>query len=225
MQPSVKKREERILIFGGGGIASRGIVPVVGGEIVRHKECDVTVPQQVSRVMGERGGADVVIVTAGVSHPDPEGWGFEGDPREVLVNLVGSMNVAAIAAQYHVDKIILIGSVAGKYGKPNHTGYSASKAGVISVAQSLAMEGNKAYCISPGRVDTPMRDRDYPQDSPGSRLEPQEIGGVVRDILDEKYKPGDNIIIRRIGLKTAPIKVDKGEPWKTELRVGKPVTI
>lgn len=219
----------KIVIFGGGGICNKGIIPVVGGTAITHDECDVQYDGEITDAL-KKHRPEVVIVTAGVSHPQkidkipPDGnkvlWA-----DEIEVNLMGSIQTSSRSVQYGVKTIILMGSVAGKYGKPNHAGYCASKAGVISLVQSLAQEGHNAYCISPGRVDTPMRQRDYPQDTPGSRLDPKEIGYVVKDILDGKYTPGDNIIIRRIGLETAPIKVDKGEPWKTELRVGEPVTI
>lgn len=207
-----------IVILGGGGIASQGIVPVVGGEIINRAECDVRYMNDVVRVLATR-KPRVVINCAGVSHPgDMKLARFQ---HEIDVNLIGSFNVAQAALWTGAKTLIFIASVAGMYGKPEHAGYSASKAGVISLVQSLAMEGYDAYAISPGRVDTAMRERDYPGEDKRTRLEPTEIGAVVKDVLDGKYKPGDNIIIRRLGYETIPIKVDRGK-WKKWLGVGLP---
>jgi NAD(P)-dependent dehydrogenase (short-subunit alcohol dehydrogenase family) len=49
--------------------------------------------------------------------------------------------------------------VADLYGKPSHSNYCAPKAGVISLVQSLGMEGYKAYSISPRRIDSKMKKR------------------------------------------------------------------
>lgn len=213
------------LIFGGGDIATKGIVPIIGGKVLSLKDCDVRNTIEVENAF-DKYNPEVVIVTAGVSHvssvkdSDTDDWW-----DEVETNLLGSYHVAKYASMFNCKAMIFIASVAGKYGKPNHSGYCASKAGVISLVQSLGMEGHNAYAISPGRVDTKLRQQDYPDDLPNTRLEPQEIGKVVKDILDGQYKPGDNIIIRRIGFETVPIKIDGGEPWREELKVGYPKTL
>lgn len=214
-----------IMIIGAGDMAAKGMVPVIGGDLVTEAECDVTKFDQVQAVLRE-GEPDVVIVTAGVSHPktiaesDPLWW-----HREIEVNLIGSYNVAKAAIEAGVETMVFIASVAGMYGKPHHSGYSASKGGVISLVQSLGMEGHNAYAISPGRVDTSMREKDYPNDLPLTRLEPVEIGELIGRILNGEFEPGDNIVIRRIGFETVPIIVDKGEPWREHLKVGQPVTL
>lgn len=208
------------IIFGGGDIAE-----AIGGVIYDKQACDVRDYNAVqSRIFQQK--PDAIVVTAGVSHvadiksSNPNDW-----QEELEVNLLGSYHVAKAATVCGVGKVIFIASVAGLFGKPNHSGYSASKGGVISLVESMAMEGYNAYAISPGRVNTKMRQHDYPNDLPGTRLEPSEIAQVVNDIEAGKYKSGDNIIIRRIGFETAPIKVDRNESWRSELKVGEPVTL
>lgn len=214
-----------MIIFGGGDICDKGIIPVVGGTSIPHSECDVTDSWQIRRVLEEH-HPETVIVTAGVSHPaNIKDSDISNFLEEIETNLIGSYRLAKHSLEYGVKNLIFIASVAGLYGKPNHAAYSASKGGVISLVQSLGMEGHNVYAISPGRVDTKMRQKDHPNDTPGSRLEPEQIGHLIKDVLAGKYEPGDNLIIRKIGMETQPIKVDKGEPWLTELRVGKPVTI
>jgi len=212
-----------IAIFGGGEIATKGIRPVV------HDDCwivdqDVRCYPQIYDLMAAM-RPTTVIVTAGVSHPktiaesDPADW-----QHEISVNLLGSYNVAKAAVDVGVTNLIFIASVAGLYGKPNHSGYSASKGGVISLVQSLAMEGHHAWAISPGRVDTTMREADYPGEDPRTRLDPKEIGVVVQSLLDGHVEPGANVIVRKIGFDVYR-RVDRGEPWRTWLKVGEPVVV
>ena len=97
---------------------------------------------------------------------------------------------------------------------------------LISLVQSHGFR-YPVWAISPGRVDTPMRDARYPNDTPGSRLSPENIGFVVRDIMDGTYASGANVIIRKIGADPdAVIEVEEEvNPWRDVLRVGQPLTI
>lgn len=206
----------RVLIFGAGGISGGIVDALTGDDIIElsHDSCDVRDRQAIGANLNFY-EPDWIVNCAGVSAPN--------DPaEEVETNLTGSINVALESG--HIP-LILIASVAGLYGKPDHLGYSASKAGVISVVQSLAAQGHEAWAISPGRVDTPMRQNDYPDDTPGSRLKPVQIGHVVRDIMCGVYEPGTNVVIRKVGLDTVVVTEHKGDGWKETLRVGQPKTI
>lgn len=213
-----------IVIFGGdSGIAQQGIITTVGGLAVPRKECDVRYYSHVRDTIMQY-EPSVVINCAGVSFPKRVGADVSYQ-EEVNTNLMGCLHIADCAVRNNVRTMIFIASVAGMYGKPEHSGYSASKAGVISLVQSLGMEGYNAYAISPGRVDTPMRERDYPGEDPQTRLKPRQIGEVVKRILDGMYEPGSNIVVRMQGYETLPIEEDQGEPWKTRLKVGQPKTV
>ena len=216
-----------IAIFGGGEIAERGIVPVVGEcRIITQAECDVRDAEAVTTVSLSLGGLSALVFTAGMSRPQAarhSGWQDFRD--EVETNLIGAFNVATIGARwFRPIPLIFVASLAGLYGKPNHSGYSASKAGLISLVQSLAMEGHNAYAISPGRVDTAMRERDYPGEDPRTRLDPLVIGHLVKDILDDRYTPGDNLVIRMRGHEVLPVEIHRGDGWRERLKVGEPTT-
>lgn len=189
----------RLLNFGGGRIAGAVVDTLVDWDhtILTKDTVDVTDRTAVQGAL-DRWAADAVLVTAGISTASPA--------EEIWVNLYGSLVVAHEATRRSLPTV-LIASVAGMQGKPGHLGYAASKAGVISVVQSLASEGHDIWCVSPGRVDTPMRERDYPNDPPGSRLAPEEVAKVIDDILHGLYAPGANVVIRKVGL----LRVDSYE--------------
>ena len=77
----------------------------------------------------------------------------------VTVNLTGTLNVAQITpkALRKGGQLALCGSVAGYMGLPQGQIYSATKAGVINLAESLRVEARDQLdvrLISPGFVDT-----------------------------------------------------------------------
>ncbi len=205
-----------ILIFGGGGIA-QGMRDVFADEnvvVLSQMDVDVISRSRVRQAVAFQKW-DAVIVTAGVDD--------EKRPAHVIdVNLTGSLSVALEATQRSIPTI-LIASVAGLYGKPEHTAYCASKAGVISIVQSLGFK-HRIWAISPGRVDTPMREAHYPNDTPGSRLAPTDVALVAKDMLHGRYPNGSNVIIRKVGLEKIVLQVEVN-PWRETLNVGKPVTI
>lgn len=221
-----------IIVFGGGEIARRGILPAAGGngQVAGPDVVDVRSWTSTYRFM--LNVAQVIgalewhaVFAAGISRPasvlrsDPAEW-----LNEALTNQVGGYHVARAALARGAKTFIAIASLAGLYGKPEHSGYSASKAGLISLVQSLAMEGHNAYAISPGRVNTAMREKDYPGEDPATRLDPLLIGAIVRDMIAGKYTPGDNVVIRMRGHDVLPLEIHRGDGWAERLRVGQPAT-
>jgi NAD(P)-dependent dehydrogenase (short-subunit alcohol dehydrogenase family) len=210
-----------ILIIGGGDIADNGIIPLLGGRSLNKKDCDVRDYKSIEKQIVDF-KPQTVICTAGVSHvSDIKNSSIQDIKEELDINLLGSFHVAKACAYHGVNNMIFFASVAGLYGKPEHSGYSASKSGVISLVQSLGMEGYNAYAISAGRVHTKMRERDFPNEDPRTRLLPESIGKVVKEILDNKYTKGSNIIIRKRGYRILR-RVDKGSGWAEYLNVGQP---
>lgn len=82
----------------------------------------------------------------------------------VTVNLTGSFHIAQVAPTLLRDggQLALCGSVAGYIGLPQGQIYSATKAGVINLAESLRSEFSgriDVRLISPGFVDTRLTRR------------------------------------------------------------------
>ena len=217
----------KVLIFGKSDIGE-GIKQLYLDTVnIPKEECDVRDALQVRNTL-EKYKPDVIVNCAGISHVQVvKNSNIDYWKEEIDVNLTGSFIVARESINSGVKTMIFIASVAGMYGKPEHSGYSASKSGVISFVQSLGFEGYDAYSISPGRVDTKMRENDFPGEDKRTRLSTSQVAEIVKECIDGKYKPGDNVIIRKRGFRKLK-RVDQGQPWKKYLNVqplGTPKTI
>ena len=208
----------KVLIFGKSDIGE-GIKQLYLDTVnIPKEECDVRDALQVRNTL-EKYKPDVIVNCAGISHVQVvKDSNIDYWKEEIDVNLTGSFIVARESINSGVKTMIFIASVAGMYGKPEHSGYSASKSGVISFVQSLGFEGYDAYSISPGRVDTKMRENDFPGEDKRTRLSTLQVAEIVKECVDGKYKPGDNVIIRKRGFRKLK-RVDQGQPWKKYLNV------
>jgi 3-oxoacyl-[acyl-carrier protein] reductase len=208
----------KVLIFGKSDIGE-GIKQLYPDTVnIPKEECDVRDALQVRNTL-KKYKPDVIVNCAGISHVQVvRDSNIDYWKEEIDVNLIGSFIVARESINTGVKTMIFIASVAGMYGKPEHSGYSASKSGVISFVQSLGFEGYDAYSVSPGRVDTKMRENDYPGEDKRTRLSTLQVAEIVKECINGKYETGDNIIIRKRGF-TKLKRVDKGQPWKKYLNV------
>lgn len=116
--------------------------------------------------VAEWGGVDVWICNAGISpvlagavDTDPDVW-----RRVVDVNLTGAFLGARAAARVMGDggRLVFTGSVLGERPGKGLAAYSASKAGLVGLAKSLALElapaGITVNVVAPGWFDSPLAD-------------------------------------------------------------------
>lgn len=115
------------------------------------------------------GHIDYLINNAGVSMTKKMMEIDDNDWDKVLdVNVKGTFNVLKNVAKSMIENrargaIVNIASIAGEKGRPDFLTYAASKAAVISITKSAALEfavyGIRINAISPGTIDTPMWDK------------------------------------------------------------------
>jgi 3-oxoacyl-[acyl-carrier protein] reductase len=140
-------------------------------------KCDVTdraaVAATVERVVGEFGSLDILVNNAGtLDHlgqlPDqsPELW-----DRDLRVNLTGAFTCAQ-AVWPHMraqswGRIVNMASVAGTLGGFGQASYATTKAGLLGLTRTLALEGARhgitCNAIVPGIIGTEAFDFGDPQ--------------------------------------------------------------
>ena len=115
------------------------------------------------------GGVDVLVNNAGISlrHKfldiTPEEW-----DKVLAVNLTGAFYMAQTAARHMWEReggvILQTASTNGMVGYPHYADYNASKAGLIALTRSMALElapKVRVCAVAPGYVLTPMQRAEY----------------------------------------------------------------
>jgi len=121
----------------------------------------------IRRFDAERDGFDALVYSAGVSPTYTSGEKLDvADWDSILsVNLTGAFVAATAFARHAIERgrsgsIVLVGSIAGTAGAARLTAYSASKAGLVGLAKSLALDwaryGIRVNVLAPGWVETDM---------------------------------------------------------------------
>lgn len=147
-------------------------------------------------------GVDVLCNNAGISCRAPFLETSLAQWNRILdVNLTGVFLVTQRAARRMLacggGVIVNIGSVSGMVGMPNYASYNVSKAGVIELTKTLALElapTVRVNAICPGYVHTPMQASEYTKEMireresrlPLRRLgRPEEIAALAGYLASE----------------------------------------
>jgi NADP-dependent 3-hydroxy acid dehydrogenase YdfG len=181
---------ERVWITGAGSgigealthlLAARGHTVIASGRraeplttlAARHSNViphplDVTDRAAVTRAVHAIGIIDTAILCAGTHQPTPA-QNFDAAVVRSLIetNLMGAVHcIEALLPGMLARRqghLAIVASVAGYRGLPTVAGYSASKAGLIALAESLKLDldgsGLRVSLINPGFVDTPLTRR------------------------------------------------------------------
>lgn len=120
------------------------------------EKCDVTNPQDWARTAVAMedvwGGTDILINNAGVASGGPFHWLSDQDWKWVMeINFFGVLYGCQTFAPQMIERksghIVNIASMAGIINPPGMSNYNVSKAAVISLSESLAVE-LKPHCIN-----------------------------------------------------------------------------
>ena len=177
--------------------------------------CDITNEQDRASLAAALPAVDVVVNNAGIFSDNwLENAGVHVDAPLALVRLYEDSLVQ------RGGSVINIASVGGLVAVPNAAAYSASKAALIMMTRSLAVDlgprGVRVNAVSPGWVRTPMADDEMSviMERDGVDLEgayavatkhlplrrpssPDEIAGVVAFLAsaDTSFITGSNIVV------------------------------
>ncbi|WP_076997488.1 SDR family oxidoreductase [Variovorax sp. KK3] len=169
--------------------------------------CDIAdrdaVRAMVQEAAAALGGLDVLVNNAGIAGPsasvetfDPEAW-----DAVLRVNLTGTFTVtqAAIPHLKHsaAGSIIVMSSLAGRFGYPNRSAYSTTKWGLIGFTKTLSRElgasGIRVNAILPGAVDGPRFQKvlEGRASTSGRTLAQEEAAALANQSIQRFVDPDD----------------------------------
>ncbi len=167
-------RKARVaVVFRSNEAAAQGCMAELEGDGHLRIRADVSDPAQAQRAVAETvaafGRLDVLVNNAGrIGHHPPATTDYESwqrDFREILsLNLVGAANMCHCAVQVMIPqgggRIVNVSSRGAFRGEPDMPAYGASKAGLNSLSQSLAvaLAPHRIFVgvVAPGFVQTEL---------------------------------------------------------------------
>lgn len=146
------------------------LVAVGQGESAQFLVCDVGLPEQLEKqaiaAMDRWNGIDILVNNAGIAFREPfldiaaERWN-----QVINVNLNATFQLCQLVAQRMIQQgtggsIVNMSSKNGLSSSAMLAHYNASKAGVVLLTQSMAVElaphGIRVNSVAPGLIDTPL---------------------------------------------------------------------
>jgi len=184
----------------------------VGAELADAEQVRAMVEQAAAAL----GGIDVLVNNAGIFDPahaidevSYEDW-QRAWADTLAINLVGAAN-ACYAALPHMGRggrIVMVASRGAFRGEPDHPAYGASKAGMISLAQSLARRlgprGIAVSAVAPGFTETDMAadaltgeagERRRAESPLGRVSRPDEVAAAVRFLASPEAEMASGTVI------------------------------
>jgi NAD(P)-dependent dehydrogenase (short-subunit alcohol dehydrogenase family) len=178
----------RVILTGATGGIGRAIIEALAGRNCTVAACDAegaplgelagvattaafdvrdrsAVRAGVAQAITALGGCDAVVANAGVVDTIHRAERFSDEDwrRDVETNLYGAFYVVQAAFEALADsgdgRVVLISSVAAETGIPGQVAYGASKAGLVGMARTLAVEwastAIRCNVVMPGFIGTP----------------------------------------------------------------------
>lgn len=176
--------------------------------------CDVGDREQVERAFAQIGSLDVLVNNAGVSIRSPA-VDIDADQWQQVIatNLTGAFWVAQAAARRMLQGsggvILFTASTNALVGYRYYADYNATKAGLVALTRSLALEWApkvRVNAVCPGYVLTPMQEAEYTPEMLaevnrriplGRHATPEELAGLFAYLAGDEaaYFTGSAIVM------------------------------
>jgi NAD(P)-dependent dehydrogenase (short-subunit alcohol dehydrogenase family) len=186
----------------------------------------------VARALAAAGRIDILVNSAGVSHQGSvldnplDAW-----ERVLRINLTGSYLVTQVVAQHMAERhkgdgrggrIVMLASISGQQVWSGRVAYSSSKAGVVGLMKSCAIDlaplGITVNAVSPGPIATPQTAALHNEvvraavaaATPMARYgQPEEVADVIAFLAsdDARWVTGHELVVDG-GLTSAAILYD-----------------
>lgn len=167
---------------------SGGQARCVSVDLANRAACDAAL----ASLLADWGRLDGVVLGHAVNRATPLS-GAEGEfERMIEQDLVSPMRMmrTLVPALNDGARVVLIGSVLGRFGVPAQHGYCASKAGLAGFARALALDlaprGITVNCLQPGWVDTDMARQSIDSQSRQLGMTPEEMQSFFAQQLPMK---------------------------------------
>jgi NAD(P)-dependent dehydrogenase (short-subunit alcohol dehydrogenase family) len=161
------------------------------------------VQQLVADVREHLGGVDVLVSNAGIAGPtapveeyDPQAW-----DAVVTVNLDGTFTVirhfVPLLKESGSGTVLIMSSLAGRFGYPNRIGYSTTKWGLVGFTKTLSQElgphGITVNSIHPGAVIGPRLEKVFEgrAQTSGRSVEEEKANALENQAIKAFTDPAD----------------------------------
>ncbi len=163
------------------------------------------VASMISKAAEKYGSIDILVNNAGIQHVekitkfDDKKWDLI-----IAINLSAAFHTIKHAAPYMIDRgwgrIINIASAHGLVASPYKAAYVAAKHGLLGLtkvaALDLAEHGITANAICPGYVDTPLVQKQIPEQAAEHHMDEDE---VVQKVILKKHAIKEFIQVEELG--------------------------
>lgn len=190
-----------------------GTVDALAGDVSLAAFCD----NLVERAQERFGSIDVLVNNAGIAIFQPfldhseEAWDRTMTVNLKSVFLLGQRTARAMVAAGHGGAIVNMASTNGHVGEKELAAYNASKAGVVLLTKTMAIElaphNIRVNCVAPGFIRTELVDdagvhesfvRDYLQKIPLGRYgTPEEVANLFAFLAsaEASFITGESVVV------------------------------